>query len=204
MAASHPDEPTAPRPGIKDRLLGAMLKQETKSAKPNPIDQITTVDEAETAIAVLNPTERLIGLFAPPLGGIAAILVTGSLLNNDPKATLVNGAVNHKHVAPGTYLAVGATSMLLCLLMLASAWFNKRLFLGITSALLGLSFFNLHFWAFGLPFLLFGSWYLVRAYRLHQKMKELQGGGALDPPGGGKAGGPKARPNKRFTPPTNS
>ena len=38
-------------------------------------------------------------------------------------------------------------------------------------ALYGLSIFNLHFWGFGVPYLLFGSWYLVRAYRLEQKLK---------------------------------
>ena len=59
----------------------------------------------------------------------------------------------------------------LAFVMLASAWFRKRLYLGIACALYGLSIFNLHYWGFGVPFLLIGSWYLVRAYRLRQKLK---------------------------------
>ena len=55
--------------------------------------------------------------------------------------------------------------------MLATAWFRKRLYLGIAMALYGLSVFNLHFWGFGVPFILVGAWYLVRAYRLQQKLK---------------------------------
>jgi hypothetical protein len=39
-------------------------------------------------------------------------------------------------------------------------------------ALYGLSIFNLHFWGFGIPFILAGAWLLVRAYRFQQKLKE--------------------------------
>src|SRR5665213_2930437 len=83
-------------------------------------------------------------------------------------------------------------------IMLGSAWFRKRLFLGIACALYGLSVFNLHYWGFGVPFLLIGSWYLVRAYRFQQKLKLAK---ADDPPSG--PGGPvrTAQPNKRYTPP---
>jgi len=89
----------------------------------------------------------------------------------------------------------------LALIALACAWFRKRLFLGIVLALYGLSVFNLHYWGFGVPFLLIGSWYLVRAYRIQQKLKLAQGD---DGPGGsaGSAGpARRASPNKRYTPP---
>ena len=91
------------------------------------------------------------------------------------------------------------------------AWLRKRLILGIVMALFGLGIFNLHYWGFGVPFLLAGSWYLVRAWRLKSKLK-LAGGGSgrsygppnsrLRPTGLPSAGGVLPRPNKRYTPAT--
>ena len=72
------------------------------------------------------------------------------------------------------------------------AWFRKRLLLGIASALYGLSFFNLHYWGFGVPFILIGSWYLVRAYRLQQKLKLAKAGRRPGTVGsGGRPAGPR-------------
>jgi hypothetical protein len=86
----------------------------------------------------------------------------------------------------------------LAFVMLASAWFRKRLFLGVACALFGLSVFNLHYWGFGVPFLLIGSWYLVRAYRLSQKLKRAkEDNGPSEKTGPGR----RATPNKRYTPP---
>ena len=64
-------------------------------------------------------------------------------------------------------------------------------------ALYGLSIFNLHYWGFGIPFLLFGSWYLVRAYRLQQK---LQARPSESADGAGPGRGVRPRPSKRYTP----
>ena len=67
----------------------------------------------------------------------------------------------------------------------------------------GLAIFNLHYWGFGVPFLLVGAWYLVRAYRLQRDLKE-----AMADPSGGRAGqagervSVPARASKRYTPPT--
>jgi len=85
----------------------------------------------------------------------------------------------------------------LAAVMLAAAWFRKRLYMGLAMALYGLSIFNLHFWGFGVPYLLFGSWYLVRAYRLGQKLKLAKEAS----PGGSGSSPRQAQPNKRFTPP---
>jgi hypothetical protein len=93
--------------------------------------------------------------------------------------------------------------------MLATAWLRKRFYLGVVLALFGLGIFNLHFWGFGVPFLLAGSWLLVRAWRLQQKLK-LAGGGTAKgsstaAPARGRvvsAGGVLPRPNKRYTPAT--
>ena len=71
-------------------------------------------------------------------------------------------------------------------------------------ALFGLASFNLHYWGFGVPFMLFGAWLLVRAWRLQSSLKLAAGDG---PP----LGPPNSRPspsnvdppaNKRYTPPT--
>ena len=93
---------------------------------------------------------------------------------NDPKALLSNGQINKLHVNPSLYVELGAVTLALALVMLGAAWFRKRLFLGIAMALYGLSIFNLHYWGFGFPFILVGAWYLVRAYRLSEKLKQAK------------------------------
>ena len=42
-------------------------------------------------------------------------------------------------------------------------------------ALYGLAVFNLHYWGFGVPFILVGAWLLVRAYRLQRDLREATG-----------------------------
>jgi len=84
------------------------------------------------------------------------------------------------------------------MLMLVLALMRKRLFLGIVMALYGLGIFNLHYWGFGVPFLLFGAWYLVRAYRLQQSLKLATG----DDPRGATRNGSSPPSSKRYTPPT--
>lgn len=179
MAARDPDKPT-----LSERLTRAMIKAETAERPVN--EGPTTVDELEDAVKRANDNERLIGLLAAPVAGMVGLLVTGSLLANDPKSY------------SSVYRVLTLTLLALALVMLASAWFRKRLYLGVAMALYGLSIFNLHFWGFGVPFLLFGSWYLVRAYRLQQKLKLAKG----DAPAGGGGGG-QARANKRYTPRVN-
>jgi len=177
MAARDPDKPT-----LSERFTRAMIKADTaeRPVKEGP----TTVDELEEAVKRANDNERLIGLLAAPLAGMVGLLVTGSLLANNPKTY------------SSVYHVLSLTLLVLALAMLAAAWFRKRLYLGIAMALYGLSIFNLHFWGFGVPFLLFGSWFLVRAYRLQQKLKLAQQAAP-----GGKGG--QGRANKRYTPPVN-
>ena len=94
-------------------------------------------------------------------------------------------------------------------LMLVAGWLRKRLILGIVMALFGLGIFNLHYWGFGVPFLMGGSWYLVRAWRLNSKLKLGGSGRSYGPPNSKvapnrlpSAGGVLPRPNKRYTPAT--
>jgi len=172
----------------------SMLKPAVDGA-PGPSSQKdsgpTTVPEIEAAIKSADDKERLIGLLAAPVAAAIGLLITASLIAHDPKEV-------SKHVAPSLYLELGAVTMVLALVMLAMAWFRKRTFLGIATALYGLSVFNLHYWGFGLPFILGGAWYLVRSYRLSEKLKFAKAGGADGPAGRDVT---RPRPSKRYTPP---
>jgi hypothetical protein len=91
----------------------------------------------------------------------------------------------------------GLTGVLvgLSVLILVTALLRKRLFLGIALALYGLAIFNLHYWGFGVPFILAGAWLLVRAYRLQRELKEVTG------PSPGRAAARSQQPTRRYTPP---
>ncbi len=186
---------------LGSRLRNAMLKPTagdgslggTKGGHAEP----TTVAELEAAVKQADDKERLVGLIAAPLATAIGLLVVGSLIANDPKALLSNGAINPAHVNPSLYVELGGVAIALAVLMLVLAWLRKRLYLGITMALYGLSIFNLHFWGFGIPYILGGAWLLVRAYRLQSKLKEARGTD-IDT----SAGRPQL--NKRYTPPTTS
>jgi len=177
--AADPDKPT-----LSERFTRAVIKADSRpNAEP---EGPQTVEELEAAVSHADDRERLIGLAAAPLAGLVAIIVASSLGSKAAKPT--------SSVDSSLVLVLFG----LAFIMLGSAWFRKRLFLGISCALYGLSVFNLHYWGFGVPFLLIGSWYLVRAYRLGQKLKLAK---AEEGPTG--SGGParRAEPNKRYTPP---
>ena len=177
--AADPDKPT-----FSERFTRAVIKADSRPTAE--VQGPETVEELEAAVSHADDKERLIGLAAAPLAGLVAIIVASSLGSKAGKPTS----------------SVDSTLVLvlfgLAFIMLASAWFRKRLFLGIACALYGLSVFNLHYWGFGVPFLLIGSWYLVRAYRLSQKLKLAK---ADDGPSGTGDPARRAQPNKRFTPP---
>ena len=87
--------------------------------------------------------------------------------------------------------------------MLVTAWFRKRMYLGICMALYGLAIFNLHYWGFGIPYVLGGAWLLVRAYRLQRELREATGDRRRRRRAGRAAAPGSRRPsaNKRYTPP---
>lgn len=165
------------------------------SRRPKSEDTVpTTVPEIEARIKRADDKERAIGLFAAPIAAAIGLLVTGDLLAHDPKEIT-------KHVAPSLYVELGAVTVVLALAMLGAAWFRKRTFIGIAMALYGLSIFNLHYWGFGLPYILGGAWYLVRAYRLSERLKFAkaeQGGGTATAT---RLGPPRPQQSKRYTPP---
>jgi hypothetical protein len=142
-----------------------------------------------------NDKERAIGLLVGPVATIISFLVVHDLVAHDPSAYLSDGAVNHQHVNPSTYSEVLLVLLILSFGITGMALWRKRLFLGIVTALYGLTIFNLHYWGFGAPFIMVGAWYLVRAYRLHRNLSQS----TSDRPSA------KARPpskSGRYTPPS--
>jgi hypothetical protein len=174
------------------RLRYSMVKPDGPDPDSRAPDE-RSVKELEADIARADDKERNIGLVAAPLAGLIGILVAGNLINH---------AVS-LHQSTSTYYDLLGVLVAMSVLMMVTALLRKRLFLGIILALYGLSIFNLKFWGFGVPFVLAGAWYLVRAYRLNQKLKLASGDG----PGSQRRGytrpsGVLPRPNKRYTPPT--
>jgi hypothetical protein len=158
-------------------------------------------EELEATIARADDRERNIGLVAAPVGAIVALFVSADLIHH----------AQQTGQSTSEFQTLTFVLLAMAILMLATSWLRKRLFIGITMALFGLGIFNLHYWGFGLPFVIGGAWYLVRAWRLQSKLK-LAGGGSgrnYGPPNSKvspnrlpSAGGVLPRPNKRYTPPT--
>ena len=161
----------------------------------------TTIPEIEAAIKRADDKERVIGLLAAPIAAAIALLVVGSLVSHDPSALYSNGQIDKLHVNPSLYEELGAVTLALALLMLGAAWFRKRILIGIAMALYGLSIFNLHYWGFGFPFILAGAWYLVRAYRLSEKLKHAKADEGMGGSRGNGSTAPLPRSSKRYTPP---
>lgn len=194
-----------PGRSFRQRLSGLFLKPaDLSKVSPAEVAPPPTVEELEHANKYATDKERLIGLLAAPFAAVIGILIIGALIANDPKALLKNGQANPKYVNPSLYLELLGVLVVLSVVMLATAWYRKRLYLGVVTALYGLAVFNLHYWGFGVPFILVGAWLLVRAYRAQRAEREATGVGRYGGrgPGGGtsKATGPQA--SKRYTPPT--
>jgi hypothetical protein len=193
-----------------ERLRNAVLKPVEPDAKPAETgakgsDKPSAVEDIETEIRFANDQERLIGLFAAPVGAAIGLVVIGYLISKDPPALLKNGTANKLHVSVSLYHDLTYVLLGLSLAMLASAYFRKRLYLGIAMALYGLAVFNLHYWGFGIPFLFGGAYLLVRSYRLQRDLREATGEKPTRPGARPRRGGPppptaRARPNKRYTP----
>jgi hypothetical protein len=163
------------------------------SAKEPQTDR--SFDEVQESIARTDDKERAIGLIAAPLAAALSFLIIGSLIHNDPPLGTKN------YVDPSLYHTLQLVLLGLSAAILATALWRKRMFLGITLALYGLAVFNLHYWGFGVPFLMAGAWYLVRAYRLNQELKRLESSGPPTRSAARPSIGARPRPSKRYTPP---
>jgi hypothetical protein len=162
-----------------ERLRNAVLKPVEPGPPPTGksvkgSDELS-VEELETAARFASDQERLIGLFAAPEGAAIGLVVINYLIAHDPPALLPNGTTNKAHVSVSLYHSLTLVLLGLSLVMLASAFFRKRLFLGLAMALYGLAVFNLHYWGFGIPFLFGGAWLLVRSYRLQRDLGAATG-----------------------------
>ena len=109
-------------------------------------------------------------------GHCNTFLVTHDLVVNDPPASL-SGAIDKLHVNVNTYYDLFVVLIVMSFVISAMALWRKRLYLGMVTALFGLAIFNLHYWGFGVPFVMVGAWYLVRAYRLQRNLKQSTAGG---------------------------
>ena len=189
-------------------MRGAFLKPADGETRGDP-GEPQSVEQLQSAVRSADDKERLIGLIAAPWAAGIGILVGSELIAHDPPARLSDGLVNPLHVNVGLYHEVLAALVVLSVVMLVTAMLRKRLYLGIVMALYGLTVFNLHYWGFGVPFVMVGAWYLVRSYRLQRSLREATGGsprrlaaderGARRRAGVSYAGRPRA--SKRYTPP---
>ncbi len=192
---------------IGDWMRKTFLKPEDPDAKPTakPSDMPESVEELEALGKRANDKERAIGLVAAPFAAAIGFLVVHALVANDPAAHLKDGAVNRLYVNPSTYDQLFLVLLVLSLVMLTMALLRKRLFLGMATALYGLAIFNLHYWGFGIPFVMCGAWYLVRAYRLQRALRVAKGEGpSRYGPKTQGSGSSYSQPNKRYTPPSSS
>lgn len=164
----------AERPSWADRLRNAFLKPEDPD-RARPAAQPGSVEELEAAVRSADDKERAVGLLGAPLAALVSMLVIGALVSTDPPAHLKNGRPNPQYVSVALYHEVLVVLLALSVVMLVMAMLRKRLFLGIAMALFGLAVFNLHYWGFGIPFLMGGAWLLVRAYRLQRDLREAGG-----------------------------
>jgi hypothetical protein len=189
-------------PTLRERLSNLFLKAPPPGSEPAPVAPPPTVEELEDANRYADDKERLIGLLAAPVAALIGILIVGADISNDPAATFANGTANAAHVSHSLYSELLIVLLVLAVAMLAAAWFRKRLYLGVVLALYGLTVFNLKYWGFGLPFLLFGAWLLVRAYRAQKALKLATGDTGRQPSSDSGRGSSAPRRSKRYTPPT--
>jgi hypothetical protein len=191
------------KPNLGDRLRDAALRP-PKPGQEQVSDEPETADELRLAVKAANDKERLTGLLMAPCAAIIGILIGSALISNDPAALLSDGSVNKLHVAVSLYQEAMVALLALAVVMLVTAYYRKRLYLAIVMALYGLTVFNLHYWGFGIPYIMVGAWMFVRAYRLQKNLREMTG----DTSRFGHSSGPSSplpsrpRPNRRYTPPT--
>jgi hypothetical protein len=190
-----------PKLSFFERLRYTMVKPDD-SGKVKDDEPELSREELEATIARADDKERNIGLVAAPVGAIVALFVSADLIHH----------AQQTGQSTSTYQTLTFVLLGMAVLLLVVSWLRKRLFMGIVMALFGLGLFNLHYWGFGVPFILGGAWYLVRAWRLQSKLK-LAGGSSGRSYGAPNskvspsnrlpsAGGVLPRPNKRYTPPT--
>jgi hypothetical protein len=178
----------APRPRFVDRLRNAALKPEdpdTTSASRGAYELSGAELEIEEKRA--NDKERAIALVVGPVAALITFIVMHALVVNDP-------STGKQHVSLSNYEHLFLVLIVLSFSIIALALWRKRLYIGVATSLFGLAILNLHYWGFGVPFIMVGAWYLVRAYRLQRNLKQSR---ATEQSVIGRPA-----PSKRYTPPS--
>ncbi len=80
------------------RVIGVFVKEAPE--KPDSAPTPAAVAELEGQTARADDKERLIGLLAAPIGAMIGLIVSASLIANDPKRLLADGQVNKLYVNP--------------------------------------------------------------------------------------------------------
>src|SRR3984957_5511631 len=194
--AGDPGGDSARKMTLWERLKYSMVRPDD-DPKEKEVEEIRPVEEIEADIGRSNDKERAIGLVAAPVAALIGLIISSASVNY-AKTHNQSVAVYDKL----TYVLLG-----LAALILVTSWLRKRLFQGITLALYGLAIFKLHHphLGFAAPFLLAGSWYLIRAWRLQQELKKAEALGPQAPrpkPATTNGAPPRPRRSKRYTPPS--
>jgi hypothetical protein len=186
------------KPSLFDRFRDSVLRPVDPEDAPKGAYELTG-EELAIEEKRLNDKERAIGLLAGPIATLIAFAVVHEVVTHDPAKFLSDGALNRLYTNPSIYYELFVVLLILSFGMSAMAMWRKRIPLGVATAMYGLAIFNLHYWGFGVPFLMVGAWYLVRAYRLNRNVRESNPDSGpvvtMRPP-------PAPRPNKRYTPPS--
>lgn len=190
---------------LSQRFRSAFLQPGAPDAPPPGVAAGTpdSIPELEILVKRANDKERLVGVLGAPIAAAIATVIVDHLVAYDPAQYLANGQPNHLHVALSLYHELLAVSLGLAFLMMVTGLLRKRMILGMVMGLYGLGIFNLHYWGFGIPYVMAGAWLLVRQYRLQRSLREATGTG---PAGSsfGRTTPSLGRPgsNKRYTPPS--
>lgn len=132
-----------------------------------------TRDDLERAASSMTNKERLVGLIGAPVAAFLTFVVTAALVSGDPSARLRSGRLNPAHVGVSSYHTLEVVLLAVSLSILIASMMRKRLAAAVATALFGLGVFNLHYWGFGMPYVMAGAWLLVRSYRMSQQLKLL-------------------------------
>jgi hypothetical protein len=174
--------------GHSDRLRGLVLGPPRPSPSGPAGAGARAADTLGESDRAADDKERLVGLLAAPFAAAISLLVYGALAASNPPAYSKGGLANPRHVPASLYVDLLGVLLVLAVAMLATAWLRRRLPLGCAMALYGLAVFNLHYWGFGVPYLLFGAWMIARAYRARRDRPRFAG------PGGGRTSVPPRTP----------
>ncbi len=203
----HEGERVPPAARLGERLRSAVLKpaDPDSTSEGARAEGPRSAEELEQAIKYADDKERLVGLLAAPFAAIIGIIIHSDLISRDHIVAIRHGQLVYQ-TNPNYYHDVLLVLLALSVLMVVTAWFRKRLFLGVVLVLYAVTVFNLkHYIGFAIPYVLVAAWLLVRSFRLQRQLRETTAGGPGTRPARGTGNGGASRPgsNRRYTPPSN-